>query len=392
VTTWIGRWRQAHPVLRRWLAWPLRSGCDWRCHRLRHGGSHKKLGDHDAKPDRGVLCLATMMIFAGSVLMATAAFAGNDSLTPNAPATVRVDMEIAALLVKVEQLISDGRIIAPYDDNAQKTWQLVEMRATSASPGARMALSLFAERWRSRAVDEEKAGRATTATYLKVFSGFATDLLASGAASAAAAPQGTTLRPLAEGQTAPGTAIATPRTAPGDARVPDALASLPSSEARGVVPNAGLGMAKADAIVGTAAPNAPTDIHVPDPNATRATAAAAGPPALALVVTASPLAMVTPAASAQLTADVYAKRGDDMLAIKDISAARKFFEYAANAGSARAAAALARTLDPAFITQLGAVGLKPDPTLAAAWYRKAASLGDRDAEARLHALSKDAAK
>jgi TPR repeat protein len=93
-----------------------------------------------------------------------------------------------------------------------------------------------------------------------------------------------------------------------------------------------------------------------------------------------------------LTADVYAKRGDDMLAIKDISAARRFYEYAADAGSARAAAALARTMDPAFITQLGAVGLKPDPTLAAAWYRKAASLGDRDAEARLHTLSADAAK
>jgi TPR repeat protein len=94
----------------------------------------------------------------------------------------------------------------------------------------------------------------------------------------------------------------------------------------------------------------------------------------------------------QAMADVYARRGDDMLAIKDISAARKFYEYAANAGSARAAAALARTLDPVFITQVGALGLKPDPTLAAAWYRKAASLGDRDAEARLHALSTDAAK
>ena len=80
------------------------------------------------------------------------------------------------------------------------------------------------------------------------------------------------------------------------------------------------------------------------------------PPTLALAVTASPLATVTPAASAQLTADVYAKRGDDMLAIRDISAARKYYEYAANAGSARAAAALARTLDPAFMHELGVEG------------------------------------
>jgi hypothetical protein len=344
---------------------------------------------------RGVLCLATMTIFASSVLMATAAFAVEDSLTPNATAAVRVDMEIAALLAKVEQQISDGSIIAPYDDNAQKTWQVVEMQATTpASPGARMALSLFAEHWRNRAVNEEKAGRLAIATYLKVFSEFATDLLGrTREPSAASAPQGTTLRPFAEGLTAPGTSIESQRTARGDTRTPGALTSPPRPRGQGIVPTARLGTAKADQHIDEpAVPNAPTDIHVPDPNATRATAVDALPPAVALAVTASPLATVAPTASAQLTAEVYAKRGDDMLAIKDISAARKLYEYAVNAGSARAATALARTLDPAFITQLGAVGLKPDPTLAAAWYRKAASLGDRDAEARLHTLSTDAAK
>ncbi len=58
---------------------------------------------------------------------------------------------------------------------------------------------------------------------------------------------------------------------------------------------------------------------------------------------------------------MYASRGDAMLAIKDISAARKFYEYAANAGSARAAAALAGTYDPAILINLGAVGVRPDP-------------------------------
>jgi hypothetical protein len=108
------------------------------------------------------LCVAIVTIFAGSVLTATVAFAGNDSFTTNATPTVRMDMEIAALLAKVEQLISDGRIIGPDDDTAQKTWNVVETRATPASPGARMALSLFVAHWGSRAVDEEKAGRATT--------------------------------------------------------------------------------------------------------------------------------------------------------------------------------------------------------------------------------------
>jgi hypothetical protein len=332
-----------------------------------------------------------MTILAGSVLMA--AFAGNDSLTPNAPPTARVDMEIAARLAKVEQLISDGRIIAPYDDNAQKTWQVVEMQATLATPGARMALRLFATHWRSRAIDEEKAGRVTTATYLKVFSEFATDLLErTREASPASAPQGTTPRPSGEGQSAPSTSIEAPRTAVGDARAPRALSRVSAPRGQGVLSAARLGTAKTEQPLDEpAVPNASTDDHVSDPNARRSTAAAGRPPTLAFSVPTLPPATVTPAAPAQLTADLYARRGDDMLAINDISAARKLYEYAANAGSARAAAALARTLDPAFFAQLGALGLKPDPTLAAVWYRKAASLGDRDAEARLHALSTDPA-
>ncbi len=89
---------------------------------------------------------------------------------------------------------------------------------------------------------------------------------------------------------------------------------------------------------------------------------------------------------------MYARRGDEMLAIKDISAARKFYEYAANARGARAATALAETYDPAFLTKLGAVGVRPDPALAATWYRRAAALGDPDAEVRLRTLSTQAAQ
>jgi TPR repeat protein len=76
----------------------------------------------------------------------------------------------------------------------------------------------------------------------------------------------------------------------------------------------------------------------------------------------------------------YAARGDAMLAHRDISAARKFYEFAANAGSARAALALARTYDPGFAAQLGQVGLRPDPGLAAVWYHKAAELGGNPAQ------------
>jgi TPR repeat protein len=99
----------------------------------------------------------------------------------------------------------------------------------------------------------------------------------------------------------------------------------------------------------------------------------------------------TPREQSRMTA-IYASRGDEMLAIKDISAARKFYEHAANGGRARAATALAKTYDSAFLTQLGAVGVRPDPALAEAWYRRAAALGDPDAEARLRTLSMQFAK
>jgi hypothetical protein len=91
-------------------------------------------------------------------------------------------------------------------------------------------------------------------------------------------------------------------------------------------------------------------------------------------------AVTQPAASEPAMAAFYAARGDAMLAHKDLSAARKFYEFAANAGSARAAAALARTYAPAFAAQLGQVGVRPDPALAASWYRRAEQLASKSAQ------------
>lgn len=97
-------------------------------------------------------------------------------------------------------------------------------------------------------------------------------------------------------------------------------------------------------------------------------------------------------AQERAAAAALANRGDAMLANKDVVAARAFYEYAANAGSARAAAALAQTYDPAFLDRLGVVGPRPNPEMAAAWYRKAVALGDDSAEARLRTLTADAGK
>jgi len=122
---------------------------------------------------------------------------------------------------------------------------------------------------------------------------------------------------------------------------------------------------------------------------------ASSSPAQTVTVPAAPPAATTLAPPANTAAEVrqdpsgsefFAKRGDEMMAIKDITAARKFYEYAANAGNVHAATALAWTFDEGFAAELGVLGLKPDPVLAATWYRKAAELGSPGAAARLRSL------
>jgi len=82
------------------------------------------------------------------------------------------------------------------------------------------------------------------------------------------------------------------------------------------------------------------------------------------------------------------RRADSMLALRDISAARLLYAYAAQAGSGRAASALGRTYDPAFLESIGAQGIRPDPALAAQWYRRAVALGEAQAAAALSRLER----
>jgi general secretion pathway protein A len=80
------------------------------------------------------------------------------------------------------------------------------------------------------------------------------------------------------------------------------------------------------------------------------------------------------------------RRGDELLRIGDISAARLAYERAAAGGSAQAMIALGTTYDPSFLNRVNARGLRPDPLMAAEWYRKAAALGDTTASARISQL------
>jgi TPR repeat protein len=69
------------------------------------------------------------------------------------------------------------------------------------------------------------------------------------------------------------------------------------------------------------------------------------------------------------------KRGDQLLALGDVAAARLLYQRAADAGSAPAATALGKTYDPHYM----APGQAGDPARAAQWYQRAVTSGDRHA-------------
>ena len=84
-----------------------------------------------------------------------------------------------------------------------------------------------------------------------------------------------------------------------------------------------------------------------------------------------------PAALDPRVVNLLVARGNEMLARGDMSAARLLFARAAEAGSAAAALAMARSFDPAVLATLGVPGIRPDPAASEHWYRRAAELGAR---------------
>jgi len=240
------------------------------------------------------------------------------------------DQDVSPLLLKVEQQIAAGHALVPTSDNALDTWRTVITKTHLGLPETFKVLAAFAARMRDRAQAEKAAERFQVSADFLLFAGLANELLKDGAPPAE--PSGG-------------------RTAPGDS---------PPVAATG-------------------------EKATPTPLPPTQTSLAAAPPA-------EPPVGRTPTTQEQSVAALYASRGDQMLAIKDISAARRFYEYAANAGSAHASTALARTFDPNFLSELGVIGLKPDPAQAAVWYHKAAELGDRNAETRLQSLSTETAR
>lgn len=81
------------------------------------------------------------------------------------------------------------------------------------------------------------------------------------------------------------------------------------------------------------------------------------------------------------------QRGNELIGVKDFSAAQHFYKRAAEMGLPEAAVALARTFDPGELARIGAVGLQPNPEMARTWYEKARALGSAEADAFLTRLS-----
>ncbi len=272
---------------------------------------------------------------------------GPASATPVLP-----DEQVAALLDKLREQVAAGQTTAPPNDNAVETWlQITKLTAANLTPSAARALDDFVHTVRSAETAERAAGHGTVSLDLLVFADFAIAQLKNrpidqvGAASASSAAQQQRSPPEQHGL-------------PAEVRTTDTTPQPPPRD----------GKATMIPLILAAAPT-PT-----------------APPAL------SETAPQPAAAADSAVMASYIERGDQMMAIKDISAARKFYEFAAQAGNASATAKLARTYDPDVLHKLGVVGLQPDVAKAIALYREAAALGDTDAQERGRVLTQQAAR
>ena len=80
------------------------------------------------------------------------------------------------------------------------------------------------------------------------------------------------------------------------------------------------------------------------------------------------------------------QKGDQELENGNVSTARLFYEYAADAGFAQAAMALAATFDESELAKLKVRGIAPDAKEARRWYERARQLGAAEAEQRMRRL------
>jgi hypothetical protein len=88
-----------------------------------------------------------------------------------------------------------------------------------------------------------------------------------------------------------------------------------------------------------------------------------------------------------LLAEDLMARGNDLLAVGDLAAARLFFEWVATKGVAAGATGVGKTYDPVLYRTAGVQGTQPNPALARDWYEKASRAGDEEGTNRLAELN-----
>ena len=252
-----------------------------------------------------LFCMATLLI-------------GGPSLAADengAPPAVQTDQNIESLLQMIEQKISTNHTSSPAGDSAVDAWkQVIRVIPATDSARVRNALTTFTVHMRRRAAEEQKAGNITVSEDMSVFASQAEGIRAHAAALRSGAPK-TDAEPRVVEQR------------PGDAGVTSPAAP------------------KFEPLAGSLPRIVPPDVHLSEepqmaPPANSTTPAANVVP----LTTGPPQGTMKPS-----EAEFYAWRGDLMLAMKDVPAARKYYELAANGGSARAAVQLARINDPAFV-------------------------------------------
>ena len=297
---------------------------------------------------------------AGFIVVSAATAQADD---PLAKQGVAPDKASAALLQKVVQQIVAGRTVSPLEDNALATWEGIRKQAQDLTPGTARALEDFVSLSEGRAETERQAGREMVAFDLRAFADMAQELLQRSSMHAAKQDAQPASAVAVQAGPLPTTApvTATPQTTGPQTTGPLTTASVTTAPLADNVPPPRIEPAAApvkvptgDTMFALATPKPPAPLRAP---------------------------LMQDQTAAQLTS-----RGDAMLAIKDISAARKLYEQAANLGNAAAAKGLARTYDPDYIRKLGVIGMRPDVTMAVSWYDRAAALGDRESAQRMQQL------
>jgi TPR repeat protein len=325
----------------------------------------------------------------------------------------RVEL-VKLLLARGSRQVAAGKITAPADDNALTTYREILLIAPEGRAGP-MLLERIRARYRDDARAAESAGNAAEARRLEALAidplggagpqpgttdtaettatapppepataAPATTETASTPAIAPAAPSATTPAAMDNAAAAPPAATATETAPP-----PEPAAAAAATTATASTPTTAPTTPSA-AAVDSAAAAPPPAVAPPAP-----AAAPAVPDSTAAAAPATPRPAITgsteppstrPAPLQKEMIGALMKRGDQMLAIGDISAARLLYERAAGAGDAKAATAAGKTYDPVFLSQIAARGVQPQPERAAEWYRRALEAGDAEAGARLTRL------